>query len=49
MNSSKKKNKLKYEEDKPMVSKNYFTILKDLEKKKMKFSQKKNHMNQKQH
>ena len=34
MNSSKKKNKLKYEEDKPMVSKNYFAILKDLEKKK---------------
>ena len=49
MNSSKKKNKLKYEEDKPMVSKNYFAILKDLEKKKDEILPKKNHMNQKQH
>ena len=49
MNSSKKKNKLKYEEDKPMVSKNYFAILKKKKKKKMKITQKKNHINQKQH
>jgi hypothetical protein len=35
MKSHNKKNlKLKIEEEKPMVSKNYFAILKDLEKKK---------------
>ena len=47
--SQKNNSKSKIEEDKSMAAKNYFSILKDFEKRKDEILPKKNHINQKKH